>query len=164
MPAIDVVLIAMKPGGSGPMILAPLGVPERERVQDRAGAERGNERIYLRDFRRGAVEQADQRSAGDDDSEWQPATDAELNLQADRQDMPQTMPKPMVRSIRPAIIGNVAASDSSAMIALSLRIERALSAGSGSVRQKQREKDNQQDRQDRQAIDWRQTSDRSPAR
>ena len=39
-----------------------------------------------------------------------------------------TMPKPMVRSIRPAIIGNVAASDSSAMIALSLRIERALSA------------------------------------
>ena len=39
-----------------------------------------------------------------------------------------TIPKPTVRSMRPAIIGNVAASDSSAMIALSARIERALSA------------------------------------
>jgi hypothetical protein len=37
-----------------------------------------------------------------------------------------TMPKPTVRSIRPAIIGKVAASDSSAMIALSARIERKL--------------------------------------
>ena len=35
-----------------------------------------------------------------------------------------TMPKPMVRSIRPAIIGKVAASESSAMMALSARIER----------------------------------------
>ncbi len=35
-----------------------------------------------------------------------------------------TMPKPTVRSMRPAIIGIVAASDSSAMIALSARIER----------------------------------------
>ena len=35
-----------------------------------------------------------------------------------------TMPKPTVRSMRPAIIGKVAASDSSAMIALSARIER----------------------------------------
>ena len=35
-----------------------------------------------------------------------------------------TMPKPMVRSMRPAIIGKVAASDSSAMMALSARIER----------------------------------------
>ena len=38
-----------------------------------------------------------------------------------------TMPKPTVRSMRPAIIGNVAASESIAMIALSLRMERALS-------------------------------------
>ena len=38
-----------------------------------------------------------------------------------------TMPKPTVRSIRPAIIGKVAASDRSAMIALSARIDRALS-------------------------------------
>ena len=38
-----------------------------------------------------------------------------------------TMPKPTVRSMRPAIIGSVAASDSSAMIALSARIERTLS-------------------------------------
>ncbi len=39
-----------------------------------------------------------------------------------------TMPKPTVRSMRPAIMGTVAASDRSAMIALSLRIERMLSA------------------------------------
>ena len=38
-----------------------------------------------------------------------------------------TMPKPTVRSMRPAIIGSVAASESIAMIALSLRIERTLS-------------------------------------
>ena len=37
-----------------------------------------------------------------------------------------TMPKPTVRSIRPAIIGKVAASERSAMIALSARIERKL--------------------------------------
>ena len=35
-----------------------------------------------------------------------------------------TMPKPTVRSMRPAIIGIVAASESSAMIALSARMER----------------------------------------
>ena len=39
-----------------------------------------------------------------------------------------TIPKPIVRSMRPAIIGTIAASDSSAMIPLSLRIERALIA------------------------------------
>ena len=37
-----------------------------------------------------------------------------------------TMPKPTFRSMRPAIIGTVAASDRSAMIALSARIERKL--------------------------------------
>ena len=50
-----------------------------------------------------------------------------------------TMPKPIVRSMRPAIIGTIAASDSSAMIALSLRIERALIAvgnDSGSRKEK----------------------------
>ena len=35
-----------------------------------------------------------------------------------------TMPKPTLRSMRPAIIGTVAASDSIAMIALSARMER----------------------------------------
>ena len=38
-----------------------------------------------------------------------------------------TMPNPTVRSMRPAIIGSIAASDSRAMIALSARIDRALS-------------------------------------
>ena len=38
-----------------------------------------------------------------------------------------TMPNPTVRSMRPAIIGSVAASDRRAMIALSARIDRALS-------------------------------------
>ena len=38
-----------------------------------------------------------------------------------------TMPKPTVRSMRPAIIGKVAASASSATIDLSARIERKLS-------------------------------------
>ena len=37
-----------------------------------------------------------------------------------------TMPKPTVRSMRPAIIGKVAARESSAMIALSARMERKL--------------------------------------
>ena len=37
-----------------------------------------------------------------------------------------TMPKPTLRSMRPAIIGTVAASDRRAMIALSARIERKL--------------------------------------
>ena len=39
-----------------------------------------------------------------------------------------TIPKPTVRSMRPAIIGTIAASARSAMIALSLRIDRALMA------------------------------------
>ncbi len=46
----------------------------------------------------------------------------------------------MVRSMRPAIIGNIAPSDSNAMIPLSLRIERTLSSvgnESGSRTEKQ---------------------------
>ena len=39
----------------------------------------------------------------------------------------RTMPNPMVRSMRPAIIGSIAPSESSAMMPLSLRIERTLS-------------------------------------
>ena len=50
-----------------------------------------------------------------------------------------TMPKPTVRSMRPAIIGTIAASDSSAMIALSARIERKLRSV-GKVRGRSSEK------------------------
>ena len=42
----------------------------------------------LRDFDQKPVEQADQRSAGDDDQNGNRPRDAELDLQADRQDMP----------------------------------------------------------------------------
>ena len=51
-----------------------------------------------------------------------------LNLKGDGEDVHITMPNPIVRSMRPAIIGTIAARDSSAMIPLSLRIERALIA------------------------------------
>jgi hypothetical protein len=39
-----------------------------------------------------------------------------------------TMPNPMVRSMRPAIIGSMAPSDSNAMMPLSLKIDRTLIA------------------------------------
>ena len=39
-----------------------------------------------------------------------------------------TMPNPMVRSMRPVIIGSIAPSESSTMMPLSLRIERTLRA------------------------------------
>ena len=74
-----------------------------------------------------------------------------------------TMPKPTVRSMRPAIIGSVAASDSRAMIALSARIERTFRTGRERVRQQDQEKKTiEQQREDRQAVD-RQQAHRSPA-
>jgi len=66
-----------------------------------------------------------QRSAGDDDQNATGQRTPNLTCRLIARICHMTMPKPMVRSIRPAIIGNVAASDNSAMIALSLRIERA---------------------------------------
>ena len=118
----------------------------------------------LRDFDEEPVEQADQRSAGDDDQNGNRPRDAELDLQADRQDMPHDDAEAdgevdtachhrQCRRQRQQRDDCLVAEDRA-------RVER----GRERVRQKQREKDNQQDRQDRQAIDWRQTSDRSPAR
>ena len=57
--------------------LAAVGVPQRERIEDRAGAERGDERIDLRDLDEEAVDQADQRSAGDDDQDGERPGDAD---------------------------------------------------------------------------------------
>ena len=73
-----------------------------------------------------------------------------------------TIPKPIVRSMRPAIIGTIAASESSAMIALSLRIERALIAVGNDSGSSSEKKHDQQDGQDRQAVD-RQDADDRPA-
>ena len=88
MPAIDSVLIRDEAWGQHADDLAPVGVPESERVQDRAGAERGDEGVDLRHFDEQAVDQADQRRAGDHDQNGQRPRDAELDQQAHRQDVP----------------------------------------------------------------------------
>ena len=75
-----------------------------------------------------------------------------------------TMPKPTVRSMRPAIIGNVAASDKQRDDRLVGEDRARVERGRESVGQEQREEDDQQDRQDRQAIDRRHAPDRLPAR
>ena len=75
-----------------------------------------------------------------------------------------TMPKPTVRSMRPAIIGRVAASASRATIDLSARIERALSQVGNVSGKQHREQDDQRQGQEGQAIDRRQAQIASPAR
>ena len=74
-----------------------------------------------------------------------------------------TMPKPIVRSMRPAIIGTIAASDSSAMIALSLRIERALIAVGNDSGSRSEKNAISSDREDRQTVDRQQADDRLAA-
>ena len=46
--------------------LPAVGVPERQRVEDGAGAERRDEGVDLRDLDQQAVDQADEAGAGDD--------------------------------------------------------------------------------------------------
>ena len=81
MPAIESVLIRDEAWRQHADDLAPVGVPERERVQDGAGAERGDEGVDLRDFDKQAVDQANQRAASDDDQDGQRPRDAEFDLQ-----------------------------------------------------------------------------------
>ena len=117
----------MKPGGERADDLPPVGEPERERIEDRAGAERGDEGVDLRDLDEEAVEQA--RRAPRRASTSRIASGQGTPYMTCRpiaRMCHMTMPKPTVRSMRPAIIGTIAASDSSAMIALSARIERKL--------------------------------------
>ena len=87
--------------------LAALGVPERERIEDRAGAERGDERVDLRDLDQHAVDEADAapaaqitiRTASGHGTPY-------LTCRPIARMCHMTMPKPTVRSMRPAIIGD----------------------------------------------------------
>ena len=74
MPAIDVVLMAMKPGGSGPMIWRPSVCQSASAYRIVPVPSVAMKESILRDFDEEAVDQADQRSAGDRRSEWPAAT------------------------------------------------------------------------------------------
>ena len=120
--------------------LPAAGVPERDRVEHRAGAERGDEAVDLRDLDQHAVEEADDGAEPGPPARPRPARAGRTWICRLIARMCQsTMPKPTVRSILPVIIGIIAASDSSAMIALSARIERRLSKVGKVSRQQQRE-------------------------
>ena len=69
--------------------LPATAVPQRHRVDDGAGAERGDEGIDLHHLDQQAVEHAEQRAAQNDDHDRQRPRHAELGLQADREDVPQ---------------------------------------------------------------------------
>ena len=62
--------------------LTPAGVPERERVEDRAGAERGDERVDLRDLDEQSVDQAGEAAAQHDEKARERPGNVVLHLES----------------------------------------------------------------------------------
>ncbi len=69
--------------------LAATAVPQGHGVDHGAGAQRGNEGVDLRELDQQAVEHAEQRRAQDHDQHRHRPGQAQLGLQADRQDVPE---------------------------------------------------------------------------
>ena len=133
--------------------LAPLGEPERERVEDRAGAERGDERVDLRHLDEEAVEQADQRGAGEHEQDRQRPGHAVLDLQADRQDVPHDDAEADVEVDAAGHHRHRGGERQQRDDRLVGEDRAEVEVGRKGPRQEQREEDDEQDGQDRQAVD-----------
>ncbi len=69
--------------------LAPAGVPERQRIEDRAGAERRNERVDACHLHQKTVEEAGDSTECKHDDDCDRPRHAEHGLQADRKNVPE---------------------------------------------------------------------------
>ena len=154
----------MKPGGERADELAPVGEPQRDRIEDRAGAERGDEGVDLRHLDQDAVEEADQRGAGEHEQDRQRPGHAVHDLQADRQDVPHDDAEADVQVDAAGHHRDRRGERQERDDRLVGEDRAEVEVGRKGPRQEQREEDDEQDGQDRQPVDRQQPADLLPAR
>ena len=153
-----------KPLRQHPDDLALIGMPQGKRVEDGAGAERGDEGVDLRHLHEQPVDQADQSGACDHDNDRKRPWHAIVDQKAHRQDMPHDDAEADGEVDTTGHHRQGGGQRKQRDYGLVGEDRAEIQVCREGVRQEHRKEDDQEDGQDRQAIDRQQPGDRLPAR